>query len=374
MREIGIGIVGCGFIGRLQALSFETIEGVNVVAVNDTNQDAAVSLAAELDCAVEEQVSDLAKRTDVDLVIVATPNNLHVAPVLDSIRAGKHVLVEKPMALSRGDCARMQQAALDSGVRLLVGHVIRLFPAAGEMRRLVTSGEIGNPVAARATRMRWRELQTGPANWWKLDRASSGGDLFHQIHELDLLCWNLGKPKSVFARTGNLAHPEMPSYDDVIHLSLRFSNGALATLESGSAYHLSEWGVKVYGTKGACSLDLTTGDLTVYYDDGKQYQRRAFDDDVANNSLAGVLQKDQLSAAGSDSTLGYGHISTAAPYWMAHALELQAMSVIGSVRDGLPTPLADYQDWAVTMAEASLESIQTGCEVVLSDEVEGGSL
>jgi predicted dehydrogenase len=191
-----------------------------------------------------------------------------------------------------------------------------------------------------------------------VNRELSGGELLHEVHELDLLCWLLGDVDSVFARASNLAHPELPNYDDATHLSLQFENGAMATLETGTAYHRPAWECLVSGTDGALLLDLRAATLTRFEAGDVKHARGVFDDEPANESL-------ETSARATRRP--YNTASTEPPYWMVHAVDLEVRNVVEHFRSGTPSPLAEARELAVTVAEAARESIRCGASVRPSD-------
>jgi predicted dehydrogenase len=346
-ESIGIGVVGCGFFGRQLARALARTPNARVIAVTDVVEASAEALAAELGCAVDADVSVLASRAEVDVVVVATPNHTHVEPALVAIHAGKGLFVEKPMALSSAGCETLLAAARQAGDRLLVGHIIRLLPAVAEMRRAIDAGEIGTPIMARATRCRWANSTGAPANWWKFDQKRSGGELLHEIHELDLLCWLLGDVESVYTQAANLAHPELGENEDVIQLSLRFATGALATLELGTAYQAPQWGCLIGGTEGALALDLRGATLTTFRSGGPIRTRGVFDDERANESLRAAAQV---------SGRAYNTVSTQPPFWMEHAADLEARNIVEHFGGGASSVLAEDRARAVGVAEAALES------------------
>lgn len=355
--SIGIGVVGCGFFGRQLARAVARTPSARLIAVTDVLSTAAEEIAAELGCAVDPDVATLASRNEVGVVLVATPNHTHVEPALVAMRAGKGVFVEKPMALSSADCQRMLTAAKEVGDRLLVGHIMRLFPAVSQMRKAIVTGEIGAPVMARATRCRWANASGAPANWWKFDQKRSGGELLHEIHELDLLCWLLGDGASVYAQAANLAHPELGENDDVIQVSLRFGTGALATLELGTAYHAPSWGCLIGGTEGALHLDLCGGTLTTYRAGGPTDTRGVFDDERANASLR---------AAAQTTGRAYNTVTTQPPFWMEHAADLEIGSIVEYFGRGAHSVLTEDRARAVRVAEAALESAAQRAPMPLS--------
>jgi predicted dehydrogenase len=317
-----------------------------VVAIADVSPVAAETLGHELGCAAESGSEALVARPDVDVVVVATPNHTHVEPTIQALTAGKDVFVEKPMALHAVDCARMLAAAEAADRRVLVGHIIRLYPAVREMKMRIEAGEIGEPILGRAVLARWADFAEAPANWWKLNPTLSGGELLHEIHHLDLLCWLMGEVNQVDGRFANLAHSQMPAYPDVTQLALRFSNGALATLELGTAYHRPERSCVIEGTKGSLELDHRAATLTIYGEDGSVTVRGVFDDERANASMRASL---------ASAHHGYNASGAAPSYWMQHAVDLEVASLIAYFRDDVPTPLTDDPAVAVEVAERALQ-------------------
>jgi predicted dehydrogenase len=357
--RLGIGIVGCGFFGRLLGHAIARAAGARLVAVADAAPPVATAAASELGCAAVDGVEDLAARPDVDAIFVATPNHAHLEPVLAALRRGKHAFVEKPMALRAADWERMLDAAAAAGARLLVGHVFRTCPAVLEVRRAIDAGQLGRVAVVRALRTRWSDTSGVPADWWKLDRRQSGGELFHEIHELDLLCWLLGEVDSVFARAANLCHAELVHYEDVVQASLRFASGALAIVEVGTAYRAPEWQVRIGGSRAALVLDLQQATLTTYAGDGVTRTRGLFDDESANASL---------QAAGRTTGRTYNTGSTPPPRWMEHAVDLEVQSAVAHFRDGAPSPLAEARARSVRVAEAIEASIRQDMPIRLSEQ------
>lgn len=356
---LGVAVVGCGFFGRQLALSAARQPGARLIAVVDRDAAAAESLATALGCQALADVEDVVALPDVDAVLVATPNFAHVEPVLAAAQVGKHVFVEKPMALTAADCRRMLQAAVAGGARLVVGHIMRLFPGVAEARRLIASGALGRIVTARALRTRWASTDGRQRGWWKLDHARSGGELLHEIHEVDLLCWLLGDVTSVAGRAANLAHTEIPGYDDVIHVSLEHASGALSTIETGTAYQVPAWQVMIGGTEGGLVIDFRASMVTRFIDGVLTDERGLFDDERANTTLR---------VGATTTRAAYNTATTAPPYWMEHGADLELRSAFGHFRDGAPTPLAEAREMAVGVAEAAGRAIVLGQRINLDRE------
>lgn len=196
---VRIGLLGCGFIGKVHAKAYAQIPDAKVVAVVDRDSGRAKEVAEEPGAEVVPVVDDLLSRQDIDMVDVCLPTYLHADHVIAAARAGKHVLCEKPMALSLEQADAMIEATEQAGVAFMVGHTLRFWPEYVAIKDLVSRGELGKPVAVAATR-----LGTAPTwSWdrWLLDPERGGGavpDL--HIHDIDYIAWLLGKPRSVMAR------------------------------------------------------------------------------------------------------------------------------------------------------------------------------
>ena len=115
-------------------------------------------------------------------------------------------------------------------------------------------------------------------NWWKNDVKLTGGKLFNEIHELDLLCWFLGDITSVYAQSTNRAHPDNLENHDIIQLLLQFKSGVFASLEMGTAYRLHEWGISIHGERGALVINFYNSTMTLTLSDGTRQQFNLYDE------------------------------------------------------------------------------------------------
>jgi predicted dehydrogenase len=187
----GVALLGSGFMGATHATSYAAI-GADVKVVAGTE---AARVAEPLGARAVVDWESALEVPGVDAVDVCLPTPLHRAVAERALAAGKHVLVEKPIALSLEDADAIAAAA--DGRVLMVGHVLRYFPEIAELRRVVASGELGLPLAASATRL------SAPPDWndWMLDEGRSGGTLVDlAIHDFDVLGAVLGPCARVHAR------------------------------------------------------------------------------------------------------------------------------------------------------------------------------
>lgn len=192
-----VGVLGAGFMGRTHAHAYAALPDAQVVGVAASTPASAAALAREVGAAPFADAHALVASPDVDAVSITLPTDLHHEYTLAALRAGKHVLLEKPMALTLAECDAMIAAAQAGGAQLMLAHVLRFWPEYVALAELVQSGALGAPLAASAVRLgaRW------PAGSWFTNPTRSGGAILDlHIHDLDVFNWLFGTPRSVFAR------------------------------------------------------------------------------------------------------------------------------------------------------------------------------
>jgi predicted dehydrogenase len=271
-------MIGCGDIAISAHLpAVVQLPGlVQLVAVADVREEAAQAVAAPVGAAVYRDYRDLLARSDIEMVIITTPEFLHREQVCAAAAAGKHILCEKPIAATLADADAMIDACNRAGVRLMVGHSRRFTGRYLEIHRAVLSGEIGEVRLIRENERRSRPPagQTGyywhPGHWTGDPKFSVGAALTNAIHETDLFGWFAhSEPVRVYAeekitRPGGLV-------PDFISLTVTFANGVIAATEVNNAvppgypaYHEFE----LYGTKGAIrARDIDQQPLAQFSDD-----------------------------------------------------------------------------------------------------------
>jgi predicted dehydrogenase len=190
-----IALLGAGFMARTHAQSYAALKDradVRVVCA----LEGADAIAADLGAEAATDWEAVVALDGIDAVDVCLPTPLHRPVAEAALTAGKHVLLEKPIALSLDDADAIGDAARATGRVLMVGHVLRYMPEIVEMRRLLDAGELGRPLAATALRL------SAPPDWnqWMLDPAKSGGVLVDMmVHDFDILNALLGPARSVVA-------------------------------------------------------------------------------------------------------------------------------------------------------------------------------
>jgi predicted dehydrogenase len=264
VEPFGVGIVGAGTIGVVHARALADIEGARVVAVAEPREEAGRALAEEHDAAWCPGIEELLARDDVDVVTLGTPSGMHPDQTVLAARAGKHVITEKPLAITLEGADRMIGACREAGVTLSVIFQNRFNPDAMRLKRAVEAELFGRPVLANAF-VHWRRTEdyyAAAGGWrgtWELD---GGGALMNQsIHTIDLLQWVMGPVESLAAYAATLVH--RIEAEDTASATLRFAGGALGTIQGSTAADRN-WPVKleIRGSAGAATLEGTR--LTVW--------------------------------------------------------------------------------------------------------------
>lgn len=227
---LGIGIVGAGFIADSHAQAAQGHPGLRLAAVTDRNPVAAATLAARYGATVSADLDALLADPAVDLVIIGTPNDTHAELALATAAAGKHLLLEKPLALSAADSQQVVNAFAAAGLTLMVGHTHRHSDYARAVTAALQAGAVGTPRSMRiAITAGWLW-----GNWgaWVLDPARSGGHAFHNgVHLYDLAHWWMDSPVRRVFTMGQKITSAALQIDDALVATLEFENGSTAVCE-----------------------------------------------------------------------------------------------------------------------------------------------
>jgi UDP-N-acetyl-2-amino-2-deoxyglucuronate dehydrogenase len=256
LRTLNIAILGTGMVARYHAQAIAAAPGARLVATCRADPAKKAAAEAEFGVPCETDYAALLARPDVDAVSVCTPSGAHAAQTIAAARAGKHVLVEKPMALTVRDADAMIEACHAAGVRLGVALQRRTEPAYQAVRSAIAAGTLGRPVLGLAVIPYYRTPAYYQSAAWRGTWAEDGGGaLMNQgIHIADLLLWFMGDVEEVQARTATLAHSI--EVEDDLSASLRFKSGALGAIVATTAAAPGfPHRVEVYGTRGGVQLE-----------------------------------------------------------------------------------------------------------------------
>jgi predicted dehydrogenase len=228
-----VGIVGAGSMGFAHAPAWKMAAplGAQLVGVTARHKDTANALAKQHGLQLYDSFESLL--ADVDIVDICTPTNLHRDMTMQAAEAGKHVLCEKPIALTLDDGRAMIDACKKANVRLFVGLVVRFFPQYIAAQQAIASGQIGKVGVIRLARAGYQPRKS--LDNWFTDESRSGGMILDlMIHDYDVARWLGGNVKRVFAKSVRSKQRNAPG--DYALVTLRFENGAIGHIEGGWAY------------------------------------------------------------------------------------------------------------------------------------------
>ena len=248
--ELGIGVIGAGVMGGFHVETWEKIESGRVVAVADPDEDRARSRIGRRPIDWEADWRNLLARRDIDAVTIAAPSELHAEIGLAALAAGKHVLVEKPIATRLEDGLRLAAASRHHNRKLMVGHVERFNPAVGKVADLIHAGRIGRVFRVHATRV-------GPL---PLRIRDAGVAIDLATHDLDLMQFVLRRDiTSVYAEGTRFSHP---TQEDMIACLLRFgTDGPFGLLDVNWLTPEKRRELTVIGEGGMLTASYITQDV-----------------------------------------------------------------------------------------------------------------
>jgi UDP-N-acetyl-2-amino-2-deoxyglucuronate dehydrogenase len=256
---MNFAIVGCGHIAKKHAEAIEHIEGANLVAVCDKVPQAMDEYVKKYGAKPYENLTDMLNDPSIDVVNICTPSGLHAPIAVEAAKAKKHVIVEKPIALTLEDADSIINACKENNVKLAVVHPNRFRPVVQELKKLMDEGRFGKLSHANAT-VRWNRNQAyydqAP---WRGTKALDGGVLMNQaIHNLDLLIWLMGDVEEVYSMSATrLRNIEA---EDVSTGVVRFKNGALGVVEAATTIYPKnlEESLSIFGETGTAIIGGTT--------------------------------------------------------------------------------------------------------------------
>jgi predicted dehydrogenase len=225
-----VGLIGAGVMGSVHAEAWSQTP-MQIAGILSRTQERAQKISEQYGCKVYDDLDQLL--ADVDVVDICTPTDTHHDLVLKAVQAGKHIVCEKPLAMTIQEGVNMLEACERAGVHLLMAHVVRFFPQYTQARSIVESGDIGKVAVVRLTRC---SFQPGrETNSWLLDEARSGGVMLDlMIHDFDYARWVAGDVKSVYAKSVRSNDPQ--SEGDYALVMLQHVDGAISNIEGGWAY------------------------------------------------------------------------------------------------------------------------------------------
>ena len=259
MTDINVGVIGCGNMGKCHIEQLKAI-GVHIRALAEPVAEKAEALKA--DCGAEYVVDDGRKLLDdqaIDAVVIATHHDLHTPLAVGAAQAGKHIFIEKPLALTIEECELIEREVDKAGVKAMCGFQARFSPFCARLRE-----EIGVPLAMLATLV---DPMWGPTIWANDPKAGGGNVLSQGCHMFDMMCYFAqSTPDTVHAEGGNLQHPTLPITDSVV-ATMTFHNGVVAAVVNGDFGFNPALGKASYHLYGGKKV----GALMRYYNEPELY-------------------------------------------------------------------------------------------------------
>lgn len=241
-EKLKIGMIGCGEIAVHHAKGIAAAENAQIVMVMDTREEIAGDMAKQYDAAFTTSCDELLTSPEVQAVYVATPHFLHAPLAIQAAEAGKHVMVEKPIALNAGQGREMVDAANKNGVLLSVCYVKRCEESIRRAGELIRQGAIGDVIGTRIAFLGakpaeyWHGGYTGRVkDDWRTSKEKCGGGvlMMNSVHEIDAMLYITGlEVVRVYAETATLNTPV--EVEDIACATLRYNNDAVGVVESVS--------------------------------------------------------------------------------------------------------------------------------------------
>ena len=339
---VKFALVGCGRIAKRHSelLGEDQIKGAELVAVCDIEEEKAKKIGGQFKVPSFADMDLMMENTDIDVVVVLTPSGLHAEHAINLAKYGKHIIVEKPMALTLDDADNMISACDKNGCKLFIIKQNRFNVPVVKLREAVEGGRFGKLVLG-TVRVRWaRHQQYYDQAPWRGTWAMDGGVLTNQAsHHVDLLEWIMGDIESVFAKS-TTALVDIEAEDTAV-ATVKFKNGALGIIEATTAARPEslEGSVSILGDGGSVVIGgFAVNEMLTWKFEAKE------------DGDSDVLEKYSVNPP---NVYGFGHQA-----YYEHVVEC--------VNGGKQNLVDGFQGRkSIELISAIYESIETGKEVFL---------
>jgi predicted dehydrogenase len=278
-KTIGFGILGPGMIAEFHVKAINEIEGCRFAAAYHPTPGRAAAFCARCGGKGYYDLTAFMADKDIDIVTVATPSSLHMDGAVAAARAGKHVIVEKPLETTAARCDTIIAEAKANNVMLGTIFQSRYHAASGIIKKAIEAGRLGKIVLAAAQIKWYRSQEYYDLGKWRGTREyDGGGAVINQgIHAIDLLQWLMGPVTEVVSYTATLAH-ERIEVEDTGAAVLKFKNGAIGVIEATTgAYPGFLKKVEICGSKGCVTMEeesITTWQFAEELPEDEEIRRR----------------------------------------------------------------------------------------------------
>ena len=311
-KKVKFGIIGCGrFGGKLLVPAFKDSKQAELIAITKRNLDAALEKARKYEIPMaysSENIPQMLQNEEIDAVYIASPNKFHCKDTIAALQAGKHVIVEKPMAMNAAQCEEMIKVAKETGKKLMVAHSFRFASSIQYVKQIIDDGKLGNLVMITADFMTTGRASTRS---WKYDKDMSGGGASFDlaVHVIDIVRYLNPVPIK------DVSHVHWPDpipetyLDEFATFTLRFDNGVVGRA-TGSFFGPHHTCLDVYGTDGFIrafdwhlpwrkveiikEIDGKPQTYEVKNDDNYRLQIDAFAESILNNTPVPISGEEGL--------------------------------------------------------------------------------
>lgn len=252
MVKLKAGIIGCGKIAHIHARAMQQSGMTLFSAVCSRDENKRKHFHEQYGVRAYQDTGEMVQKEKLDMVIVCTPHPAHKDPAIAAMKAGAHVLVEKPMASRLEDCNAMQEAAEQENKILGVVSQRRFYPSCQRIRRVIDEGRIGVTAFGSVNLMGWRDQAYYESDPWRGSWTGEGGGvLVNQApHQIDLLQWFMGEIEELYGVCRNLNHPYIEVEDTALAI-IKFRNGGLGSIIASNSQKPGIYGkVHVHGSTG----------------------------------------------------------------------------------------------------------------------------
>ena len=341
MNEIGFGVVGAGLIAPFHLNAIKDSVGGKAVGIFDVCTEKAQEMADKFDMKVYSSLAEMLDDSVIHVVCVATPNHLHKDIVIEAAKKGKHVLTEKPPAMTLGDTDEMLDACEKAGVKFGCFVQCRVRKAIQAIKAAVDQGRFGKLLHADAYMKWFRGQDYYTSDGWRGQKQSGSGVTVAQgFHYIDLLQYIAGPAVSVEAKMENIAHPGILLEDDVV-AHIEYANGARGVVQLSTAiWPGTDIRIEINGTEGTAVMS------------GEKMQTWKFKDErEEDGAIANLGNAAQATGAGGAADFGHSD-HTVVVQDMIESIK-SGKEVVIPVKDVRPTIeiiLAMYQSAAKKQA------------------------
>ncbi|SDD76588.1 Predicted dehydrogenase [Paenibacillus sp. UNCCL117] len=251
----GFGLIGTGAIAELHALAIGNLPGGRLLAAAGRSAEKTRAFAEKAGCEAADSAEELLARPEIEIVCVATSSGSHAAIGEQVLRAGKHLIVEKPMAMTTPEAERLMKLAKDRGLTLSVISQRRFEAPYQLAKRIIDEGKLGRLIFIEALTPFYRDQAYYDSAEWRGTIAEDGGALMNQaIHQIDLMLWFGGEAASATGMMATQTH--RMEAEDLAVGAVKFKNGALASIVASTSLQPAQPpAVKLYGELGAIWIE-----------------------------------------------------------------------------------------------------------------------